>query len=83
MSSSYKSQILINGINNSDESHSAQQDESNSVLITVIDKLKRELAVVKQSKNQLETLYKVNRSISESISDEQKSLKKRYSTMTS
>jgi BRCT domain type II-containing protein len=52
ISSSYRSNIGI-----SDDSNHLQQDDS---LITLIDKLKRELAAVKQAKSQLATLYKVS-----------------------
>lgn len=61
-SSSYKSHLITNGISHHDDTHSMQPDESALVLITVIDKLKRELAAVKNAKTQLETLYKVSRS---------------------
>jgi hypothetical protein len=49
ISSSYRS--------NTDDTNQIQQDDS---LITLIDKLKRELAAVKQAKSQLATLYKVS-----------------------
>jgi hypothetical protein len=51
ISSSYRSTAGIN-----DDSNQLQQDEP---LIIHIDKLKRELAAVKQAKCQLATLYKV------------------------
>jgi hypothetical protein len=56
MSSSYKSNIGTNGLFINDET----KDESTSVLITLVDKLKRDLITVKQAKSQLETLYKVS-----------------------
>ncbi|CAF2517506.1 unnamed protein product [Rotaria sp. Silwood2] len=59
LSSSYKSNIDTNGINNNDDTTSIPQDKSNLVLITLVDKLKRELATAKQAKSQLETLYRV------------------------
>ena len=52
ISSSYKSNTGIN-----EEVNSIQQDESS--LMILIDKLKRELAIVKQGKSQLAALYKV------------------------
>jgi hypothetical protein len=55
ISSSYISNIGIN-----DDIHHIQQDES---LIALIDKLKRELATVKQAKSQLATLYKVSSTV--------------------
>jgi hypothetical protein len=58
--SSYKSNIGTNGINMNDDTSSISQDQSTLVLITLIDKLKRELATVKQAKSQLETLYRVS-----------------------
>lgn len=60
LNSSYKS---INGINGNlinDEINSIPQDGSTSVLLTLVDKLKRELVTVKQAKSQLATLYKVS-----------------------
>ncbi|CAF1096091.1 unnamed protein product [Rotaria sordida] len=54
ISSSYKSNIGIN-----DDINHIQHDESSLSLITLIDKLKRELATAKQAKNQLAALYKV------------------------
>jgi hypothetical protein len=57
LSSSCKSNI---GNNGNDETNSIPQDESTLVLLTLINKLKRELATVKQAKSQLETLYKVS-----------------------
>ncbi len=53
LSSSCKSNI-------NEETNSPSQDESTVVLISLIDKLKRELATVKQAKSQLATLYKVS-----------------------
>jgi hypothetical protein len=60
LNSSYKSNIGNNGNNINDETNSISQDESSLVLINLIDKLKRELATVKQAKSQLATLYKVS-----------------------
>src|SRR5271154_3496796 len=57
LSSSCKSN---NGNNINDDTNSIPQDESTLVLINLIDKLKRELATVKQAKCQLATLYKVS-----------------------
>ncbi len=57
LSSSYKSNI---GTNINDEMNTIAQDESTLVLMTLIDKLKHELATVKQAKNQLASLYKVS-----------------------
>ncbi len=57
LNSSYKSNIETNII---DETNGILRDESTSVLINLIDKLKRELATVKQAKSQLATLYKVS-----------------------
>ncbi|CAF3928831.1 unnamed protein product [Rotaria sp. Silwood2] len=54
ISSSYKSNTGIN-----DDINHIQYDESSLSLITLVDKLKRELAAVKQAKNQLAALYKV------------------------
>ncbi|CAF0864016.1 unnamed protein product [Rotaria sp. Silwood1] len=54
ISSSYKSNIGIN-----DDINHIQHDESSLSLISLVDKLKRDLATVKQAKNQLATLYKV------------------------
>jgi hypothetical protein len=51
ISSSYKSNTGIND---------DLQDESTITLTTLIEKLKRELSVVKQAKSQLATLYKVS-----------------------
>ncbi|CAF0724809.1 unnamed protein product [Rotaria sordida] len=59
LNSSFKSNTDTNGININEDTNSIPQDKSNLVLITLIDKLKRELATVKQAKTQLETLYKV------------------------
>jgi hypothetical protein len=55
ISSSYRSNTGIN-----DDINHLQQDES---VITLIDKLKCELAIVKQAKSQLATLYKVSFSV--------------------
>ena len=60
LNSSYKSSIGINGIHINDEINSPSQEDSNLVLLTSLDKLKRELITVKQAKSQLETLYKVS-----------------------
>jgi hypothetical protein len=60
LNSSYKSNAGANGINTNDDTNPIPQDESNLVLITLIDKLKRELTTVKQAKSQLEVLYKVS-----------------------
>jgi hypothetical protein len=57
LSSSYKSNI---GTNVNDETNTIAQDESTLALMTLIDKLKRELTTVKQAKSQLATLYKVS-----------------------
>jgi hypothetical protein len=57
LSSSYKSNI---GNHINDDPNSIPPDESTLVLINLIDKLKRELAIVKQAKSQLATLYKVS-----------------------
>ena len=43
-----------------DEIHTLPPAESTSVLLNLIDKLKRELATVKQAKCQLASLYKVS-----------------------
>ena len=58
--SSYRSHLLTNGVHSSPVD--SQPDESNVVLIQLIDKLKRELATIKHAKCQLETLYKVRES---------------------
>lgn len=57
LSSSCKSNI---GNHINDDTSSIPPDESTLVLINLIDKLKRELAIVKQAKSQLATLYKVS-----------------------
>lgn len=57
LSSSCKSNIDTQ-IN--EEIHSLPPAESTSVLLNLIDKLKRELATVKQAKCQLASLYKVS-----------------------
>ena len=58
LSSSYKSN---NGANHMlDDINGLPQDESTLSLINLVDKLKRELTVVKQAKSQLSTLYKVS-----------------------
>jgi hypothetical protein len=54
ISSSYRSNTGIN-----DDLINIQQEESTASLIIIIEKLKRELAIVKQAKSQLATLYKV------------------------
>jgi hypothetical protein len=54
ISSSYRSNIGIN-----DDITNIQQEESTTGLMPLIEKLKRELAIVKQAKSQLATLYKV------------------------
>jgi hypothetical protein len=59
-SSSYKSNFTNNDIGNNDSLSADQQTESAIVLITVVDKLKRELTTIKQAKSQLETLYKAS-----------------------
>lgn len=53
--SSYKSSTSINN-----DANSMLQEKSTLVLITVVEKLKHELASVKQAKKQLEALYKVS-----------------------
>lgn len=55
ISSSYKSNT-----GNNDDANITQQDESNLSLVALIDKLKRELATLKQAKNQLAALYKAS-----------------------
>ena len=61
-SSSYKNQLITNGTSHHDETNVSQQEGSTLVLISMIEKLKRELSTVKQAKCQLESLYKVSRS---------------------
>jgi hypothetical protein len=55
ITSSYKSNTGI-----IDDIDRFQQEESTAVLITLVEKLKRELATIKQAKSQLSTLYKVS-----------------------
>lgn len=61
LNSSYKSNNdATNGNHINDEINSIPQDESTIVLLSLIDKLKRELTTVKQAKSQLAALYKVS-----------------------
>jgi len=64
LNSSYKSNIGINGNNINDDINHIPQDASTLVLLTLVEKLKHELATVKQAKSQLATLYKVSLIIS-------------------
>lgn len=60
-SSSYKNQLSTNGTSHQDETNVSQQEGSTLVLISMVEKLKRELSTIKQAKCQLESLYKVSR----------------------
>jgi hypothetical protein len=60
ISSSCRSHINTSDTHNNDDTTSISKPESTVVLLTLIDKLKRELAAVKKANSQLETLYKVS-----------------------